>query len=102
MAEEGRSRRTAAPDRFLSPEHEHGRQTNDGTRPLDADVAAESAGLLLRSFPIRSSALIDRDAVDLEVEDDEELERARNEAYLTTGGQVLATPRARLWAETAG
>lgn len=53
---------------FLSPEDEHGTQVGDGTRPLDTDVAAENAGLLLRPFPIRSGALIDRDAVAREIE----------------------------------
>lgn len=53
---------------FLSPADEFSRQRTDGTRPLDADVADVNAGPMLRPFPIRSGALVDRDAIEQLIE----------------------------------
>lgn len=53
---------------FLSHEDEFARQQPDGTRPLESSVAEVNAGPELRPFPIRSGALIERDAVERVVE----------------------------------
>jgi hypothetical protein len=53
---------------FLAPAAEHGEQRSDGSRPLDDETAARNAGTLLRPFPIRTGALIGRDAVATVVE----------------------------------
>lgn len=52
---------------FLAPAAEHGEQRPDGSRPLHEETAAANAGDQLRPFPIRTGALIDRDAITSDV-----------------------------------
>ena len=54
---------------FLAPEGTEGTVGPDGERVLDDETAAENTGWRLRPFAISSGALIDRDAMDRELDD---------------------------------